>query len=102
MILTIPPLPVASSPRSRSVARAMLRRMTDEQPRGPDVAADLQYYLQRARTVMLSRLDGLGEYENRRHMTTTRPHLLGLVKHLAGIELSYIGYCVGHHSEIRI
>ena len=80
----------------------MLRRMTDEQPRGPDVAADLQDYLQRARTGMLSRLDGLGEYDIRRPMTPTGTNLLGLVKHLAGIELSYLGSCVGRPSEIRL
>src|SRR4029077_15886953 len=80
----------------------MLRRMTDEQPRGPDIAADLQDYLQRARTGMLSRLDGLGEYDVRRPMTPSGTNLLGLVKHLAGIELSYLGSCVGRPSEIRL
>jgi len=80
----------------------MLRRMTDEQPRGADIAADLQDYLQRARTGMLSRLDGLGEYDIRRPMTPTGTNLLGLVKHLAGIELSYLGSCVGRPSEIRL
>src|SRR6476619_1540720 len=80
----------------------MLRRMTDEKPRGADIAADLQDYLQRARTGMLSRLDGLGEYDIRRPMTPTGTNLLGLVKHLAGIELSYLGSCVGRPSEIRL
>jgi hypothetical protein len=80
----------------------MLRRMTDEQPRGTDITADLQDYLQRARTGMLSRLDGLGEYDVRRPMTPTGTNLLGLVKHLAGIELSYLGSCVGRPSEIRL
>ena len=80
----------------------MLRRMTDDQPRGADIAADLQDYLQRARTGMLSRLDGLGEYDIRRPMTPTGTNLLGLVKHLAGIELSYLGSCVDRPSEIRL
>lgn len=80
----------------------MLRRMTDEQSHGCDIAADLQDYLQRVRTGMLSRLDGLGEFDIRRPMTPTGTNLLGLVKHLTGIELSYLGSCVGRPSEIRL
>ena len=80
----------------------MLRRMTDEQSQGTDIVADLQDYLQRARTGMLSRLDGLSEYDIRRPLTPTGTNLLGLVKHLAGIELSYLGSCVGRPSEIRL
>ena len=80
----------------------MLRRMTDEQSEGADITADLQDYLQRARTGMLSRLDGLDEYDLRRPMTPTGTNLLGLVKHLTGNELSYLGSCVGRPSEIRL
>ena len=80
----------------------MLRPVTDEHSRGPDIADDLQDYLQRARTGMLSRLDGLGEYDIRRPMTPTGTNLLGLVKHLTGVELSYLGSCVGRPSEIRL
>ena len=76
--------------------------MTDEQSRGCDIAGDLQDYLQRARTGMLSRLDGLDEFDIRRPMTPTGTNLLGLVKHLTGIELSYLGSCVGRPSEIRL
>lgn len=80
----------------------MLRRMTDERSHRCDIAADLQDYLQRARTAMLSRLDGLGEFDIRRPMTPTGTNLLGLVKHLTGVELSYLGSCVGRPSEIRL
>ena len=80
----------------------MLRPMPDEQSHVSAIAADLQDYLQRARTGMLSRLDGLGEYDIRRPLTPTGTNLLGLVKHLVGIELSYLGSCVGRPSEIRL
>ena len=80
----------------------MLRRMTDERSHRCDIAADLQDYLQRGRTAMLSRLDGLGEFDIRRPMTPTGTNLLGLVKHLTGVELSYLGSCVGRPSEIRL
>jgi len=80
----------------------MLRRMTGEHSRGSEIAADLQDYLQRARTGMLSRLDDLGEYDIRRPMTPSGTNLLGLVKHLVGVELSYLGSCVGRPSEIRL
>jgi uncharacterized protein DUF664 len=80
----------------------MLRRMAHEHSQRADIAADLQDYLQRARTGMLSRLDDLSEYDIRRPMTPTGTNLLGLVKHLAGVELSYLGSCVGRPSEIRL
>ena len=80
----------------------MLRRMSAGEPQDADIVADLQDYLQRARTGMMSRLDGLGEYDIRRPMTPTGTNLLGLVKHLAGVELSYLGSCVGRPSEIRL
>ncbi len=53
--------------------------------------ADLHRYLQGARDAMLWKLDGLGEYDIRRPLTPTGANLLGLVKHLAGVELGYFG-----------
>lgn len=44
---------------------------------------------------MLSRLDDLGEYDLRRPMTPTGTNLLGLVKHLAGLEYGYLGESLG-------
>jgi len=44
---------------------------------------------------MLSRLDDLGEYDLRRPMTPTGTNLLGLVKHLAGVEYEYLGESLG-------
>jgi Protein of unknown function (DUF664) len=40
---------------------------------------------------MLAKLDGLSEYDMRRPMTPTGTNLLGLVKHLAGVEYAYLG-----------
>jgi len=51
----------------------------------------LQYYLTRERADLLSRLDGLGERELRWPMTPTGTNLLGLVKHVASVELGYFG-----------
>lgn len=45
--------------------------------------------LQNLRGNLLSKLDGLDEYQVRRPMTPTGTNLLGLVKHLASVELGY-------------
>jgi uncharacterized damage-inducible protein DinB len=57
--------------------------------------ADLQRYLQRGRDAMLWKLEGLEEYDARRPMTPTGTNLLGLVKHLAYVELGYFGDTFG-------
>jgi hypothetical protein len=56
-----------------------------------EVKADLQRYLQVARDVLVWKLDGLSEYDIRRPLTPTATNLLGLVKHLAAVELGYFG-----------
>jgi Protein of unknown function (DUF664) len=56
-----------------------------------DVKADLHRYLKTARDVLLWKLDGLTEYDVRRPMTPTGTNLLGLVKHLTGVENDYFG-----------
>ena len=73
-----------------SVAYARLRGMT-----GADPKADLHGYLQAARESLLWKLDGLSEYDIRRPLTPTGTNLLGLVKHLAGVELWYFGDAFG-------
>jgi uncharacterized damage-inducible protein DinB len=62
---------------------------------GPDAKADLRRYLQAAREALLWKLDALGEYDVRRPLTPTGTNLLGLVKHLAGVELWYFGDAFG-------
>ena len=60
-----------------------------------DPKATLVRYLQQARDAVLWKLDGLGEYDIRRPMTPTGTNLLGLVKHLAGVESEYFGAVFG-------
>lgn len=54
---------------------------------------DLQRYLQSGRESVLWKLDGLSEYDVRRPLVPTGTNLLGLVKHLASVELGYFGNC---------
>lgn len=60
-----------------------------------DPKADLLRYLQSARDAVLWKLEGLSAYDARRPMTPTGTNLLGLVKHLAGVEAGYLGACFG-------
>ncbi|WP_199521398.1 mycothiol transferase [Jiangella anatolica] len=53
-------------------------------------------YLRESRRQVLRALDGLDEYQIRRPMTPTGTNLLGVVKHLVGIEAGYLGTCLGH------
>jgi uncharacterized damage-inducible protein DinB len=57
--------------------------------------ADLQRDLQSGRDAVLWKLEGLSEYDLRRPMTPTGTNLLGLVKHLAYVELGYFGAVFG-------
>ena len=58
---------------------------------GSDPKEDLHRYLRAAREALLWKLDGLSEYDLRRPMTPTGTNLLGLVKHVASVELGYFG-----------
>jgi len=60
-----------------------------------DEKEDLRRYLRSAREAVLWKLDGLGEYDLRRPLTPTGTNLLGLVKHLAGVEFGYFGDTFG-------
>ncbi|MGW7681390.1 DinB family protein [Kribbella sp. NPDC054772] len=60
-----------------------------------DVKGELLRGLRGGRATMLGKLEGLSEYDVRRPMTPTGTNLLGLVKHLAGIEYGYLGECFG-------
>jgi Protein of unknown function (DUF664) len=57
---------------------------------------ELHRSLQASRAVLLSKLDNLSEYDRRRPMTPTGTNLLGLVKHLAGLEYAYLGESFGY------
>jgi uncharacterized damage-inducible protein DinB len=60
-----------------------------------DPKTDLHRYLQAARDTMLWKLEGLSEYDARRPLTPTGTNVLGLVKHLAGVEAGYFGATFG-------
>lgn len=54
-----------------------------------DQKETLHKYLRTRRGNLLGKLDGLDEYSIRRPMTPTGTSLLGLVKHVASVELEY-------------
>lgn len=60
-----------------------------------DPKDELLRVLQGSRAAMLGKLDGLPEYDRRRPLTPTGTNLLGLVKHLAGLEYGYLGEALG-------
>ena len=64
--------------------------MTDHDPR-----TTLHSYLKTAREAVLWKLDGLSEYDVRRPLVPTGTNLLGLVKHLAFVEMGYFGVVFG-------
>lgn len=66
------------------------------------LAADLQHYLQQSRDSLLRALQDVSEYDARRPVMPSGTNLLGLVKHLVGIEASYLGDCVGRPAPFRM
>ncbi len=58
----------------------------------------LHSYLAARRADLLGKLDGLGEYDVRRPMTQTGTNLIGLVKHVASVQLGYFGEVFGRPS----
>ena len=62
---------------------------------GWDPKADLHRYLQAGREALLWKLDGLSEYDVRRPMVPSGTNLLGLVKHVASVEVGYFGSTFG-------
>jgi uncharacterized damage-inducible protein DinB len=69
---------------------------------GSDPKADLHRYLQDAREALLWKLDGLSEFDIRRPMVPTGTNLLGLIKHVAGVELGYFGDTFGRPFAERL
>lgn len=56
-----------------------------------DPKAALRRHLDTARQALLWKLESVSEYDVRRPLTPTGTNLLGLVKHLAYVELGYFG-----------
>ncbi|MDQ0680311.1 putative damage-inducible protein DinB [Arthrobacter pascens] len=63
-----------------------------------DDKATLQRYLRTKSDDLLGKLDGLSEYDARRPLTPTGTNLLGLVKHVASVELGYFTEVFGRPS----
>jgi uncharacterized damage-inducible protein DinB len=63
---------------------------------------DLGQYLQSARDSVVRSLDGLSEYDVRRPLVPSGTNLLGVVKHLVGVELSYLGESVGRTPPVTL
>lgn len=53
--------------------------------------SDLHRYLRSAREALVWKLDGISEYDARRPLVSSGTNLLGLVKHMAGVEADYLG-----------
>jgi hypothetical protein len=68
----------------------------------PDLKDELHRTLQASRATLVSKLDHLSEYDRRRPMTATGTNLLGLVKHLAGLEYLYLGESFGYPAPERL
>lgn len=67
-----------------------------------DDKAVLHNYLRTRRADLLGKLDGLSEYDVRRPLTRTGTNLLGLVKHVASVELGYFGDVFGRPSRVEL
>lgn len=64
-----------------------------------DLKAELHSKLRDSRALLLSKLDGLSEYDLRRPLVASGTNLLGLVKHLAGIEYVYLTTSLGRPKQ---
>lgn len=60
-----------------------------------DIKGTLHEYLQSTRALLLSKTEGLSEYDLRRPLVPSGTNLLGLLKHLSGLEYNYLGECFG-------
>jgi hypothetical protein len=60
-----------------------------------DPATVLRHYLQFEREALLWKMDGLGERDLRMPRTPTGTNLIGLVKHMANVEIGYFGDTFG-------
>ena len=63
---------------------------------------ELQRHLQGARDDVVRAVEGLSDYDARRPLVASGTNLLGLVKHLCGIELGYLGASVGRPSPVPL
>jgi hypothetical protein len=69
---------------------------------GQDVRPELHRDLQEAREALIWKLEGLSEYDVRRPMVPTGTNLLGLIKHVATMEVGYFGDTFGRPFDERL
>jgi hypothetical protein len=68
----------------------------------PGLKEQLHGKLKECRAALLADLAGLSEHDLRRPMTPTGTNLLGLVKHLAGLEYGYLGDSLGRPGDEKL
>lgn len=76
--------------------------MSRRTSRPAGLASDLSHYLHESRQALLRALDGLSDYDARRPLTPSGTNLLGLVKHLTGVESGYLCESVGRPAPVRL
>jgi uncharacterized protein YndB with AHSA1/START domain len=87
-------IPAADNETGMRMALANLARLLEAPPaehRLAEPKATLHDYLRTHRDQLLAKLDGLGERDLRWPMTPTGTNLLGLIKHVASVQLGYLG-----------
>jgi len=62
----------------------------------------LHRYLQVGRDALLWKLDGVAEYDARRPLVPTGTNLLGIVKHVASVELGYFTLVFGRPADLEL
>ncbi|WP_078715162.1 DinB family protein [Agreia bicolorata] len=67
-----------------------------------DEKTTLHDYLRRGRDSLLLKVEGLSEYDVRRPLTPTGTNILGLVKHVASVQLDYFGVTFGRPADRAI
>lgn len=67
-----------------------------------DPKTTLHRALRRQRDGLVGKLEGLDEYDVRRPLTGTGTNLLGLVKHVASVQVEYLGLVFGRPSPLDL
>ncbi len=67
-----------------------------------DLKSTLHRTLRRQCEGLVGKLDGLDEYDVRRPLTGTGTNLLGLVKHVASVQVEYLGVVFGRPSPLEL
>lgn len=68
----------------------------------PNQKEILHRYLQTAREALLWKLDGLSDYDVRRPLTPSGTNLLGIVKHVASVEIGYFTEVFGRPCPVSL